>query len=258
MCYFYLKFSNRRSFRVDQKLPTLLVNGMKKTGYKTMSSLADDSGITSGMLSRYKNNQSIPNYSTLKVLSRALDIPYIEMITAARGSKYPSSPKSIEEEQTIDDETYRYLIEICKMIYDKNISLRTAFLELLAKKFPERLCAYFHKLLCDHERWIKHLDENPQHENYHKEGVYKAHAKRLCLRIFTRMLDHDYTWILGFQSELKYLLDHSASKDIKLQKKVDIMEMKYQFILTLDGKEFTDKEIERIINFTRFERGDIK
>lgn len=228
-----------------------LFNGRRKElGYKTMSSFADYSGISSGMLSKYLNSISIPEYKTLKILSRALEIDYIEMFSAV--GVYENS--YIKEQQEIDNETYQSLIDICKSIFDKNISLRTAFLELLAERFDKFQCAGFINRLSEHESWIEHLD-NHYDSSYDKTNVYNARANRICIRIFTGMVAHDYTWIRGFQNDLKKILEQSIPEEINLPQKVDITKMKYRFILTLDGKEFTNKEIERIINVTRFERG---
>lgn len=98
-------------------LGALIEAKMKENGFQSYTKLSNYSGLTKSMISKYKLNQSKPEYINMKILARALNTPYIEMIKAVGGYENIDLHRNIAEEQQIDDQVHQLLLEICREIY---------------------------------------------------------------------------------------------------------------------------------------------
>ncbi|GAA0137088.1 hypothetical protein YSY43_39290 [Paenibacillus sp. YSY-4.3] len=237
-------------------LGALIEARMKENGFQSYTDLSNYSGLTKSMISKYKLNQSKPEYNNMKILARALNIPYIEMIKEVGGYENIDLYRKIAEEQQIDDEVHQLLLDICREIYYKNTALRSLFLNFIKEKFDEHFCRYITELIEIDEDWFKHIETQYGFNEGDRIHAFTYRGNKIALRVLSRLIHYNikYDWIREFKDSLVHISKYSPSENqsISEQSKVEITDKSYR--LFFKGVELTDLEYSRMIHMMKFER----
>ncbi len=217
--------------------------------------LVDFTLISKSSISKYENGVSIPTVPNLIRLAHALNINYEDIIEAAGGLKklkWEGEPIN-RNDQKLDEEIKVLIYDILQDFFiNNNIKIKNAFIEIVKKNVGAVTRILVIDKIEDRVSWIKHLQKYNNPDN--KE--FNHNSNKYSIDRITIYLLHEFYSLYNSTSRALFKIDLENlinNKDIILNtKEIELTETKY--ILTLDGTAISEKELERIIYMTRFER----